>query len=98
MAFHTRAFFICSWPKIAEKGKMGRVIAQGFLSPDCSEAAAIALLPSLAHEFKMLAWQENLALTHLLPINEGYGSGTDVHGLPENYADLADRPPSNADG
>ena len=57
MALHTRAFFIFSWPRIAEKEKIGRVIAQAFLSPGCvAAAAAIALLSSLAHEFKMLAW------------------------------------------
>jgi hypothetical protein len=78
---------------------MGRVIAQAFLSPGCVEAAAaIALLSSLAHEFKMLAWQENLALAHLLPVNEGYGSRTDVHGLTENDPDLAHRLSGNADG
>lgn len=61
-------------------------------------AGAIALLSSLAHEFKILAWQENVALAHLLCVNEGYGSRTDVHGLTENPPDLGYRPPSNADG
>ena len=78
---------------------MGRVIAQAFLSPGCvAAAAAIALLSSLAHEFKMLAWQENLALVHLLPVNEGYRSRTDVHGLTEDHPDVAHRLPGNADG
>lgn len=58
---------------------------------------AIALLSSLAHEFKMLAWQENLAFAHLLPVNECNGSRTDIHGLTENTPDLAHPLSGNAD-
>ncbi len=60
-------------------------------------AAVIALLSSLAHEFKVLAWQEGLVFAHLLPVNEGYGSRTDVHGLTENDPDIAYCLSGNAD-
>ena len=46
----------------------------------------------------MLTWQEDMGLAQLLPINEGYGSGTDIQGLAKGLPDLAHRLPSNPQG